>query len=278
MTPDEKRTAAAPAADGREPFIKFDEVSKHYGAVRAVEKISLDVYEGEVLALLGDNGAGKSTLMSLAAGVQPPTSGTMSIAGEPVHLRSPKAAQEIGIETIFQDLAVCENLDAAANIFLGRETTRSRNPFSRLSRSKMAEQARETLKTLDIELPKMDAPVGDLSGGQRKAVAIARAVHWQARMVIMDEPTAALGVPEQRKVVELIHTLKASGLGVILVSHSMPEVFEVADRIVVLRRGQVVGDMRREEASVEQVVTLMVGGVIGPTGELPTTAGIGVAQ
>lgn len=262
----------------REPFIKFDEVSKHYGAVRAVEKISLDVYEGEVLALLGDNGAGKTTLMSLAAGVQPPSSGTMSIAGKPTSLRSPRAAQEVGIETIFQDLAVCENLDAAANIFLGRETTRrGRNPFSRLSRAKMAEQARETLKTLDIELPKMTAPVGDLSGGQRKAVAIARAVHWQARMVIMDEPTAALGVPEQRKVVELIHTLKASGLGVILVSHSMPEVFEVADRIVVLRRGQVVGDMKREEASIEQVVTLMVGGVIGPTGQLPTTAGIGVA-
>lgn len=276
MTPDEKSTDAGRAGE-RTPFIRFDEVSKHYGAVRAVEKISLDVYEGEVLALLGDNGAGKTTLMSLAAGVQPPSSGTMSIAGEPTHLRSPRAAQEKGIETIFQDLAVCENLDAASNIFLGRESRRRHHPFSRLHRSKMRDQAKETLKTLDIELPKIDEPVGSLSGGQRKAVAIARAVHWQARMVIMDEPTAALGVPEQRKVVELIHTLKASGLGVILVSHSMPEVFEVADRIVVLRRGQVVGDMKRQEASVEQVVTLMVGGVIGPTGQLPTTAGLGVA-
>jgi ABC-type sugar transport system ATPase subunit len=247
---------------GDVPFVSFRDVSRRYGAIRAVEGVSLDVYKGEVLALLGDNGAGKTTLMNLASGVLPPTAGTIAINGHPVHLRSPRAAQERGIETIYQDLAVCENLDAPSNIFLGREVRKTARMFSRLDRRRMLEHARVTLKSLDIELPSLTAPVRELSGGQRKAVAIARAVHWQTQLVIMDEPTAALGVPEQRKVLELIRTLRASGLGVILVSHSMPEVFEVADRIVVLHRGRCVADMPRAEATVDRVVTLMVGGAI----------------
>ncbi|MDO8209625.1 ATP-binding cassette domain-containing protein [Conexibacter sp. CPCC 206217] len=242
------------------PRLEFRNATRRFGAVTAAEGVSFSVHGGECVAVVGDNGAGKTTLMNLASGVFPPSSGTIAIDGAEVSLGSPTEARDRGIETIFQDLACCENLDAAANIFLGRELRLSRRWGSRLARKAMREQARETLKTLDIELKDIDAPIRVLSGGQKKAVAIARAVHWQARLVIMDEPSAALGVPEQRKVAELIGTLKRSGLGVVLVSHSMPEVFEVADRIVVMLRGHKVADMRCEETSIEEVVRLMVGG------------------
>jgi simple sugar transport system ATP-binding protein len=240
-------------------LLEFRGASRSFGPVKAAEDVSFAVHHGEVVAVVGDNGAGKTTLMNLASGVFLPTAGSLAIEGTPVELRAPTDARDRGIETIFQDMALCANLDAAANIFLGRELRKSSRFGSRLDRKVMREQALETLDTLDIRIKDIDAPIRFLSGGQKKAVAIARAVHWQAKLVIMDEPSAALGVPEQRKVVELIHTLRSKGLGVILVSHSMPEVFEVADRIVVMLRGRKAGDLAASETSIEEIVQLMVG-------------------
>jgi simple sugar transport system ATP-binding protein len=245
--------------ESQHPLLSFDAVGHSYGAVKAVEHVSFVVNAGEVVAVVGDNGAGKSTLMNLASGVFSPSEGTVALDGKPLSLRSPSDAQQLGIETIYQDMAICKNLDAAANIFLGRELRRGRMPFSRLDYPSMRRTALATIEKLDIVLKDPDAPVSTLSGGQQKAVAIARAVHWQARLVIMDEPSAALGVPEQRKVAELIDTLRTNGLGVILVSHSMPEVFETSDRIVVMRRGRKVADVPRSEITPEECVNLMVG-------------------
>ena len=217
-----------------------------------------------MLALAGDNGAGKSTLIKAISGVHQPDEGEIVYKGERVTLSNPRHAREIGIETIYQDLALADNLDVGANIFLGREPAAPLLGLilPRLDRARMRAAAREILATLEIDLDekKLGLPVRNLSGGQRQAVAIGRAIFWKAELLIMDEPTAALGVPEQRKVIELIRRLRQQNVAVIFISHNLVDIFAVADRILVLRRGLAAGERRPEQSSHDEIVRLMVGG------------------
>jgi simple sugar transport system ATP-binding protein len=244
-----------------EPLLEVRHLSKNFGAVQALQDVSLAVAPGEVVALAGDNGAGKTTLIKAISGVYRPSSGEILLKGRAVDFGSPQEAREQGIETIYQDLALADNLSIGANIFLGREPMRRAFGFLPvLDRRKMAEAAKETMALLDFHVNRMEAPVSNFSGGQRQAVAIGRAVYWNAQILIMDEPTAALGVPEQRKVISLIHQLKAQGRGVIFISHNLQDIFAVSDRIVVLRRGVAAGERRIAETTHDEVVKLMVGG------------------
>ena len=244
-----------------EPLLEVRNLSKYFGAVRALDNVSMHVAPGEVVALAGDNGAGKTTLIKAISGVYPPTAGDIILGGRNVTFDSPQHARDSGIETIYQDLALADNLSIGANIFLGREPmTRMFGFLPVLDRKKMAEAARETMARLDFHVNRLDAPVSNFSGGQRQAVAIGRAVYWDARVLIMDEPTAALGVPEQRKVIELIHNLKSQGRGVIFISHNLQDIFAVSDRIVVLRRGVMAGERRIADTTHDEVVKLMIGG------------------
>ncbi|MFO1142070.1 MAG: ATP-binding cassette domain-containing protein [Amaricoccus sp.] len=236
-------------------------LSKHFGAIRALDDFSMTISRGEVVALAGDNGAGKTTMIKTISGVFQPTAGEVRLKGEPVHFATPQEARDRGIETIYQDLALADNLSIGANIFLGREPMTKRFGFLPvLDRKAMAKAARETMALLDFHVSRLDAPVSNFSGGQRQAVAIGRAVHWDAQILIMDEPTAALGVPEQRKVISLIHQLKAQGRGIIFISHNLQDIFAVSDRIVVMRRGIKAGERRISETNHDEVVRLMVGG------------------
>ncbi len=244
-----------------EVLLEVRNLSKNFGAVQALADLSMKVSAGEVVALAGDNGAGKTTLIKAISGVYKPSGGDILLRGEPVHFASPQEAREKGIETIYQDLALADNLSIGANIFLGREPMRKAFGFIPvLDRRKMAEAAKTTMALLDFHVSRMDAPVSNFSGGQRQAVAIGRAVYWNAQILIMDEPTAALGVPEQRKVISLIHQLKAQGRGVIFISHNLQDIFAVSDRIVVLRRGVQAGERRIADTTHDEVVKLMVGG------------------
>jgi simple sugar transport system ATP-binding protein len=251
------------AEDGKvsEPLLEVRNLSKNFGAVQALKDLSMSVGAGEVVALAGDNGAGKTTLIKAISGVYKPSGGEILLRGEPVSFSSPQEAREKGIETIYQDLALADNLSIGANIFLGREPMRRAFGFLPvLDRRKMAEAAKQTMALLDFHVNRMEAPVSNFSGGQRQAVAIGRAVYWNAQILIMDEPTAALGVPEQRKVISLIHQLKAQGRGVIFISHNLQDIFAVSDRIVVLRRGVQAGERKISETTHDEVVKLMVGG------------------
>ena len=244
-----------------ETLLEVRNLSKNFGAVQALADLSMKVSAGEVVALAGDNGAGKTTLIKAISGVYKPSGGEILLRGEPVHFNSPQEAREKGIETIYQDLALADNLSIGANIFLGREPMRKAFGFIPvLDRRKMAEAAKSTMALLDFHVSRMDAPVSNFSGGQRQAVAIGRAVYWNVQILIMDEPTAALGVPEQRKVISLIHQLKAQGRGVIFISHNLQDIFAVSDRIVVLRRGVQAGERRIADTTHDEVVKLMVGG------------------
>lgn len=243
------------------PLLEVRNLSKSFGAVQALRDLTMQVAAGEVVALAGDNGAGKTTLIKAISGVYKPTAGKILLEGREVDFASPQEARERGIETIYQDLALADNLTIGANIFLGREPMTRRWGFLPvLDRRKMADAARETMALLDFHVNRLDAPVSNFSGGQRQAVAIGRAVYWNARILIMDEPTAALGVPEQRKVISLIHQLKAQGRGVIFISHNLQDIFAVSDRIVVLRRGVMAGERRIAETTHDEVVKLMIGG------------------
>jgi len=220
----------------------------------------VDIYPGEVIGLVGDNGAGKSTLIKMISGVYRPDGGRIYLGEEEITLSSPMEARNLGIETIYQDLALCENLDATVNIFLGKEPLRRMlGIFNQVDRPHMLEESHKVLDRLDIKIPDLSKPIRQMSGGQRQAVAIARALYWNARLVIMDEPTAALGVPEQRKVHELVHTLKDNNVPVIIISHNLQDVFATADRIVVMRRGSKVGDLLAQDTSGDELVSLMVG-------------------
>jgi ABC-type sugar transport system ATPase subunit len=242
------------------PILKVQGVSKRFGGVHALENVSLELYPGEVLALAGDNGAGKSTLIKIISGVLHPDEGTIWYSGSEVTFENPQKAREHGIETIYQDLALADNLDVGANVFLGREPLKRVLGFPVLDRKRMRTQAAGALRVLDIQIHRFDLPIRSLSGGQRQAVAIGRAIHWKAKILIMDEPTAALGVPEQRKVIALIKSLKQSGVGVIFISHNLVDIFAVSDRIVVLRRGVKAGARISTDTSSDEIVRLMVGG------------------
>jgi simple sugar transport system ATP-binding protein len=242
------------------PILSVKGVSKSFGGVHAIMKASLDIFPGEVVALAGDNGAGKSTLIKAISGVFQYDEGDIFLDGKRVAFATPQEARDNGIETIYQDLALADNLPIGDNIFLGREPIKKLFGFLPvIDRAQMAKVAQETMHQLDFHVVRLDAPVSAFSGGQRQAVAIGRAMYWNARLVIMDEPTAALGVPEQRKVIALIQSLKAQGKGIIFISHNLIDIFEVADRIVVLRRGKEVGERRPKETSGDEIVRLMVG-------------------
>lgn len=249
------------SASQTDPLLEVKDLSKHFGAVQALNDFSMKVRPGEVVALAGDNGAGKTTVIKTISGVYKPTSGTILLHGKPVNFSTPQEARDRGIETIYQDLALADNLSIGANIFLGREPMRRAFGFLPvLDREKMAEAARSTMALLDFHVSRMEAPVSNFSGGQRQAIAIGRAVFWDAQILIMDEPTAALGVPEQRKVLALINQLKEQGLGIIFISHNLQDIFAVSDRILVLRRGIEVAECKISETSHEEVVKLMIGG------------------
>ncbi len=250
-------------ADASTPILSAKGISKRFGGVQALNNVSFDLKPGEVLALAGDNGAGKSTLIKCISGVYQPDQGEVRYKEEPVRMANPRAARELGIETIYQDLALADNLDVGANVFLGREPTRHHlGLFPAIDRKRMREAALDILNSLEIEIPpgKLTRPVRTLSGGQRQAVAIGRAIYWQADILIMDEPTAALGVPEQRKVRELILRLKEQDVGVIFISHNLQDIFAVSDRILVLHRGSTAGERRIDQTTHDEIVKLMVGG------------------
>jgi simple sugar transport system ATP-binding protein len=241
------------------PLLDARKISKRFGGVHALEEVDFRLGAGEVVALAGDNGAGKSTLIKIISGVFAADEGELSYQGQPVSFANPHDARDRGIETIYQDLALADNLDVGANVFLGREPMTRWFGLPVIDRRRMRAEAARTLDTLDIGLDRLDRPVRALSGGQRQCVAIGRALHWHAKVLIMDEPTAALGVPEQRKVLALVHSLKARGVGIIFISHNLQDIFAASDRIVVLRRGLNVGERATANTNPDEVVRLMVG-------------------
>jgi ABC-type sugar transport system ATPase subunit len=247
------------------PLLDVRGVSKAYGHVQALIDVSLDVLSGEVLALVGDNGAGKSTLVKIIAGAQFPDEGNIFLSGEEVVFSSPLDAREQGIETVYQDLALAGDLSVWANLFLGRELY-ARGPgrvVGWMDKRSMRRRAHEELVRLKITIPDVNVVADDLSGGQRQAVAVARTVAWGRKLVMMDEPTASLGVEEQEKVGALVRTLAEHDLPVLLVSHNIAQVFEFADRIVVLRHGRRVASRRVQDTSREEIVGLITGALDG---------------
>jgi simple sugar transport system ATP-binding protein len=240
--------------------LELDNVSKHFGAIHAVNDISLSIEAGEVIGLMGDNGAGKSTLVKLIAGNFPPTHGAMRMDGKDLHLHRPVDARRHGIEIVHQDLALCNNLTAAANVFLGRELRRGVGPFQVLDYAGMYNRAAQIFAELKSETRPRDL-IRHMSGGQRQAVAIARTRLSDAKIVLMDEPTAAISVRQVAEVLSLIRRLRDQGIAVVLISHRMPDVFTVADRVVVLRRGRKVADKRIAASNPEEVTGLITGAI-----------------
>jgi simple sugar transport system ATP-binding protein len=235
---------------------------KRYGMITAVADVDIEIGVGQVVAIVGDNGAGKSTLIKMLSGAVSPDSGELIVGGAPVKLSTPNDARNLGIETIYQDLALLPNLDVTTNLYLGREETVAR-PFGSLgilARRRMREEAKQHLSDLRIQLPRTwGTPVASLSGGQRQSVAIARAMVWASRLVIMDEPTAALGVAQSQAVLELVRRVRERGTSVVIISHILPHVLELADRIVVMRHGSKVADMPSEGVSQDDLIELIVG-------------------
>jgi len=241
------------------PLVEMRQIVKTFGPVMAVRGADFSVNHGEVVGLVGDNGAGKSTLMKVLTGVHQPDGGELWFAGRRVHFGSSVDSRRAGIEMVYQDLGLAENLNPIANIFLGREMTHSFAGLRLLSEEEMDQAGRRHLENLQIRLPSLALPVERLSGGQRQSVAIARATAFQARLVIMDEPAASLAVAEAAKVLLLIKRLREQGISAVLISHRLQDVLDVSDRIVVLNRGLKVGDLPREEATMERLVGLIVG-------------------
>ena len=251
------------------PLLELRGVNKSFGAVHALRDVDFRVRAGQVTALVGDNGAGKSTLIKCIAGIYPLDSGTVLFEGRQVSIHGPRDAAKLGIEVVYQDLALCDNLDVVQNLFLGRELKRS----GVLDEPRMEELARQTLARLAVRtVTSVRQPVASLSGGQRQTVAIARAVLWDSKVVILDEPTAALGVAQTEQVLELVRRLADTGHGVVLISHNLNDVLAVADRITVLYLGRVAADVAATEVTQSQVVELITTGRSGELGLAQTTA------
>ncbi|WP_020521352.1 ATP-binding cassette domain-containing protein [Catelliglobosispora koreensis] len=238
-----------------QPVLALSGISKRFGAVQALSDVALDVYRGEVVALVGDNGAGKSTLIKVIAGVGPADTGEIRWEGKPVNIAKPADATHLGIATVYQDLALADNLDVVGNLYLGQERTQA----GLLDEIRMEKQATELLTSLSVRIPSVRIPVAGLSGGQRQSVAIARSLLGDPKVVLLDEPTAALGVAQTAEVLDLIDTLKKRGLAVILISHNLADVKAVADRVEVLRLGKNAGSFRAGEASQEEIVQAITG-------------------
>ena len=251
------------------PLLRADRVGKLFGHVRALQDVSFDLQAGEVLAVLGDNGAGKSTLIKILSGVYGLTEGQLSIRGEPVRFAKPADAAAQGIATVYQDLALVETRDVAANLFLGREF--HRGPF--VDRRRIYREAEKILAELTISLPSVRVPIYLLSGGQRQAVAIARVLVGGADIVIMDEPTAALGVQESERVLRLVQDLRNAGKAIVLISHNLQQVWQTADRLLVMHLGRVAGIRHRADSTVEEIVKLIVYGAPDDRPATHTTTG-----
>jgi D-xylose transport system ATP-binding protein len=246
------------------PILELRKIHKSFGSVEALREADFEVREGEVMALVGDNGAGKSTLIKCVAGIYSIDSGEIVFDGRPVTIHGPRDAAKLGIEFVYQDLALCDNLDVVQNMYLGRE---AHDPVFRLREAPMEQKTTETLRSLSVTtIRSVRQPVATLSGGQRQSVAVARAVMWNNRVVFLDEPTAALGVAQTRQVLDLVKRLAEQGLAVVLVSHNLNDVFEVADRITVLRLGRNVGVYDKDATTQQEVVQAITAGV-------PVTAG-----
>ncbi|MBW0102788.1 ATP-binding cassette domain-containing protein [Pseudonocardia sp. KRD291] len=255
-----------------EPILALRKITKSFGAVQVLHDVDLTVRAGEVTALVGDNGAGKSTLVKCVAGIHPIDGGEIAFEGNPVALNAPSDAARLGIEVVYQDLALADNLDIVQNMFLGRERGR---PWL-LDESDMEQAARRTLASLSVRtVTSVRAPVASLSGGQRQTVAIAKAVLWDSRVVLLDEPTAALGVAQTRQVLDLVRRLAEQGLAVVLISHNMSDVFEVSDRIATLYLGRMVAEVPTRDVTHGQVVELITAGRSGDLGlARPESAGV----
>jgi D-xylose transport system ATP-binding protein len=248
------------AADGT-PLLELEGVSKRFGPVQALDRVDFAVRAGEVVGLVGDNGAGKSTLVKAIAGINPPDGGAVRFEGREVRISRPQDATALGIATVYQDLALCDNLDVVANLFLGREQV-SAGPgwvSRQLNEVKMEHETADLLSNLAVTIPSLRSEVGTLSGGQRQQVAVARSLLGEPKVVLLDEPTAALGVPQTKQVLELIRRLRERNLGVVMISHNLVDVFAVADRVFVLRLGRAAGEFKADEATEEQVVGAITG-------------------
>jgi len=249
------------------PLLELRNITKSFGSVQALTDVDFEVGPGEIMALVGDNGAGKSTLVKCIAGTHMPDSGQIFFDGREVHIHTPKDASRLGIEVVYQDLALCDNLDVVQNMFLGRETNR----FQVLNEAPMEQQTADTLKSLAVTtITSIRQPVATLSGGQRQSVAVARAVMWNGKLVILDEPTAALGVAQTEQVLQLVRRLGQQGIGVILISHNLHDVFETADRITVLRLGRTVGVFDRRTTTQQAVVEAITAGVPTKVAGIPS--------
>jgi D-xylose transport system ATP-binding protein len=249
------------------PLVEMKDIAIAFGGIKAVDHVSVDLREGEVVGLLGHNGAGKSTLIKILSGAYPADSGEIYVRGEKVDIRTPRDAKRYGIETIYQTLALADNVDAAANIFLGREIV---NGWGMLDDASMEAEARKVMKRLNPHFVRFKEPVKALSGGQRQSVAIARAIYFDAKILIMDEPTAALGPAETKQVGDLIQQLKAQGIGIFLISHDIHDVFELCDRVAVMTNGKLVGTADVKDVTPDEVLGMIIlgkcppGAVAGP--------------
>jgi D-xylose transport system ATP-binding protein len=242
------------------PLLELRDVSKRFGAVQALTDVDFQAYPGQVTALVGDNGAGKSTLIKTIAGINPMDAGEYRFDGRPVHVGTPQAATALGIATVYQDLALCDNLDVVANLWLGREEL---GAVRLLDETDMEQEASKVLRRLAVRIPSVRTQVASLSGGQRQGVAIARSMLGEPKVVMLDEPTAALGVAQTAQVLDLIRTLREQGLAVVVISHNLADVFAVADIIVVLRLGRQVGVIEAKQTNSEEVVAAITGAKAG---------------
>lgn len=240
------------------PVIRMEKISKSFGAVKAVQEVDSHLSPGEILGLVGDNGSGKTTLMKILAGVYQPDEGSIYLEDEKVKFEHRFVARAMGIEMVFQDLGLCPGISIAENMFMGRELTKKFLGIEVLDKKKMMSESARFLKNVGIKMPSSKMRVRNLSGGQQKAVAVERAVYWDTKVVIMDEPTAALGVKEQQSVLEIMRNLKKKDMGIIFISHNLEEVFSVADRIMVLSRGRKISDICKEDVTKEEIVMMMI--------------------
>ena len=244
-----------------DPLLRLENIAKHFGAIEALRGVSFDVRRGEVVALLGDNGAGKSTLVKIISGGLAPSAGRILFDGAERHFTSPAEAKAAGIETVYQDLSLCTNVDVVANFFMGRELTRSIFGVRVLRESAMEAETAKAIASAGTRIPSLRTNVEHLSGGQRQAIELNRFVHWGGKLVLLDEPFAALGVEQTRRGLETVARVRDQGIGVILITHVMAQAFQVADRIVVLRHGIVAGDVATDATSPDEVVRMITGDI-----------------
>jgi len=242
-----------------EPLLRLEGITKRFGAIEALKGVSFEIAKGEVVALLGDNGAGKSTLVKIISGIYSPDEGDFQADGEPVTIHGPGDATRLGIATVYQDLSLCTNVDVVANFFMGRELTRRILGIPVLRERAMYDETAKALASAGTRIPSLRTQVEHLSGGQRQAIELSRFVHWGGKLVLLDEPFAALGVEQTRRGLETIKRVAAQGIGVVVITHIMAQAFQVADRIVVIRQGIVAGDVRTEETTPEDVIGMITG-------------------